>query len=40
MCTTNNHKVTWFDNYVTFEFNGIANEDPFDNKFKYVHVGK
>lgn len=38
MCTTSNHKVTWFDNYVTFEFNGIANEDPFDNKFKCVSV--
>jgi hypothetical protein len=36
MCTTDNHKVTWLDNYVTFEFNGIANEDPFDNKFKCV----
>lgn len=36
MCTTYNHKVTWFDNYVTFEFNGIANEDPFDSKFKCV----
>lgn len=35
MCTTDNHKITWFDNYVTFEFNGIANEDPFDNKFKF-----
>lgn len=36
MCTTDNHKVTWLDNYVTFEFNGIANEDPLDNKFKCV----
>lgn len=36
MCTTDNHKVTWLDNYVIFEFNGIANEDPFDNKFKCV----
>lgn len=36
MCTTDNHKVTWLDNYVTFEFNGIANEDASDSKFKYV----
>ena len=36
MCTTDNHKVTWLDNYVTFEFNGIANSDPLDNKFKCV----
>lgn len=37
MCTTYNHKVTWLDNYVTFEFNGIANEDPFDSKFYHVN---
>ena len=37
VCTTYNHKVTWLDNYVTFEFNGIVNEDQFDSKFKYVN---
>ena len=37
MCTTDNHKVTWFDSCVVFEFNGVANEDPFDSKFKYVN---
>lgn len=36
MRTTDNHKVTWFDNYVAFKFNGIANEYPLDDKFKYV----
>ena len=35
MCTTDNHKVTWLDDCVIFEFNGIANEDPLDSKFKY-----
>ena len=40
MCTTDNHKVTWLDDYVTFEFNGVANEDPFDDKFhkQVLHV--
>lgn len=37
MCTTDSHKVTWLDDSVIFEFNGIANEDPFDNKFKHVN---
>ena len=40
MCTTHNHKVTWLDDYAIFEFNGIANEDPFDDKFhkQVLHV--
>lgn len=33
MCTTTDHKVKWDDDYVQFEFNGIANEDPWDSKF-------